>query len=536
MGLYDIFDGPEKRNLTIYIVGIMCYKFALETMTGCMSNIVLTRYKYNPADAWGVIVSVNYACQSIGSLLVAPLIKRWSTPRVLSISILLFGLLVLIVPILEGVTGGGNTGLGDEKNYREGSWPPMIIAFLFPAVGIFHGIVELIRRVIPRDIVGGDPIKLKKMDSTVHICYEVAGTSGALLSRYWIAYFNYGYSLALIPIFFTGASLIWSQIKLASEQADAEAGRPKLRRHSGSVFSEMAAIFKAFFWSVWVGLKLVCFNRSLAWLIPAYTLPLVLHRYLENVLFAHYANFGLSKGSYQQLLVSGSNFGELCGAFFVLMFSNAVPTPIPWLRLDAITLMIVWIFPFATPFANVEGWVWFLAAIMVFISFGWASGDVSLVAYVQSRLAKVEDIDPTVSPLGAVMAFLYVLYIIVFAIVNKVVGNIMDSYVKDLVKTLGSAKKWKPLVGLKATQDAMFWTGGVVMSVCAVIVLAATFIPRGSFALNPQVIDDHDDEAEIMASMGTDPQAAARARAEAEKDGKDGEGYARKDMIEAIVA
>ncbi len=33
--------------------------------------------------------------------------------------------------------------------------------------GIAYGMVELIRRVIPRDIVGGDLQKLRKMDSIV---------------------------------------------------------------------------------------------------------------------------------------------------------------------------------------------------------------------------------------------------------------------------------------------------------------------------------------------------------------------------------
>ena len=42
--------------------------------------------------------------------------------------------------------------------------------------------VELIRRVIPRDIVGGNVLKLRRMDATVHILYEVAGTAGAFAS------------------------------------------------------------------------------------------------------------------------------------------------------------------------------------------------------------------------------------------------------------------------------------------------------------------------------------------------------------------
>jgi hypothetical protein len=35
--------------------------------------------------------------------------------------------------------------------------------------GIAYGMVELIRRVIPRDIVGGNVQKLKKMDSLVRL-------------------------------------------------------------------------------------------------------------------------------------------------------------------------------------------------------------------------------------------------------------------------------------------------------------------------------------------------------------------------------
>jgi hypothetical protein len=34
--------------------------------------------------------------------------------------------------------------------------------------GIAYGMVELIRRVIPRDIVGGHVGKLKRMDAVVH--------------------------------------------------------------------------------------------------------------------------------------------------------------------------------------------------------------------------------------------------------------------------------------------------------------------------------------------------------------------------------
>jgi hypothetical protein len=56
---------------------------------------------------------------------------------------------------------------------------------LFPVYivsGIAYGMIELIRRVIPRDIVGGDIQRLRYMDAVVHVLYEVAGTIGAFTS------------------------------------------------------------------------------------------------------------------------------------------------------------------------------------------------------------------------------------------------------------------------------------------------------------------------------------------------------------------
>jgi hypothetical protein len=45
-------------------------------------------------------------------------------------------------------------------------------------------------------------------------------------------------------------------------------------------------------------------------------------------------------------MVGGSNFGELLGALTVALSKNYVPTPLPWLRLDALLLQIVWVLPF----------------------------------------------------------------------------------------------------------------------------------------------------------------------------------------------
>ncbi|KAJ7256432.1 hypothetical protein C8J57DRAFT_1344690, partial [Mycena rebaudengoi] len=112
-----------------------------------------------------------------------------------------------------------------------------------------------------------------------------------------------------------------------------------------------------------------------------------------------------------------------------------------------------------------------LAAIFIPISFGWAAGDVSLAAYSQSTLAKIESKD-----LGAVVAFLYYTYIVLYALLSAVLGNWVDAYLK----------KNKPIVGTVGSRGTQF-------TVISVVVLACTLVPRGSWAraLNPKIIHNN---------------------------------------------
>ncbi|CAF4103953.1 unnamed protein product [Rotaria sp. Silwood1] len=50
---------------------------------------------------------------------------------------------------------------------------------IYCITGIAYGIVELIRRIILRDIVGSDEEKIKRMNALVHVFYELVGVSGA---------------------------------------------------------------------------------------------------------------------------------------------------------------------------------------------------------------------------------------------------------------------------------------------------------------------------------------------------------------------
>jgi hypothetical protein len=74
-----------------------------------------------------------------------------------------------------------------------------------------------------------------------------------------------------------------------------------------------------------------------------------------------------------------------------------------------------------------------------------------------------------VSPLGAVMAFLYSGYIVLNAVLSTLLGRVIDRDYR--------------------TNDNIFTAltqvGGIQFSVGAVIIFASTFIPRGALALNP---------------------------------------------------
>ena len=127
-------------------------------------------------------------------------------------------------------------------------------------------------------------------------------------------------------------------------------------------------------------------------------------------------------------MVCGSNLGELFGALFVLFTTTAIPTPMPFLRFDALALLILWVLPFYSPMVQPHNatYAWKIAGMFIPISMGWAAGDVSLAAFIQASLAQMESADPQVSALGSVMAFLYSAYIITYAILGSLLGTYID--------------------------------------------------------------------------------------------------------------
>jgi MFS family permease len=89
-------------------------------------------------------------------------------------------------------------------------------------------------------------------------------------------------------------------------------------------------------------------------------------------------------------------------------------------------LLIVWYLPYWYPPTGRVRDAWMVAGTFIPVSFGWAAGDVSLAAYIQASLARIESRSTNVSPLGAVMAFLYSTYIVLYAIASPLLGRYLD--------------------------------------------------------------------------------------------------------------
>ncbi|KAF8473985.1 major facilitator superfamily domain-containing protein [Kalaharituber pfeilii] len=469
----------ERRNIAIYIIGIMFYKLGLEAFNGSITTLAVDRFEDQAFRKQGMLQGLNQACQCVGSILIAPLIKRFPTRSVLAAAVLTFGLLTALLMIVDASTGGKIKPAAQEKPHY-GTWNPDGLFPLYCASGITYGMVELIRRVIPRDIVGGDVNKLRRMDAIVHIFYEVAGTSGAIATTYLVLRLGNNYSFIVTPIFFTTACIVWSFITTLEFEKDLD-----LAQEDQNYFIQLVQGIKYFGLSVWVGAKIVFSNRKFIWLPLGYSVALYGHRYLESGIAPIIAKQIFKKSAYSQILVGGSNFGELLGAVIVFLLNDVVPTPIPWLRVDSLLLLIVWVIPFYSPPVGQVKYAWILAVIFMPVSFGWAAGDVSLAAYIQACLARRENESQHVSALGAVMAFLYSTYIVLYAILQPVLGR----YVDDEIKNGDGA------------HAALRNVAGVQFSVLCGILLLSTFIPRGALAVNPALLDGEKLEGEVPGDL-----------------------------------
>ncbi|KAK1752047.1 major facilitator superfamily domain-containing protein [Echria macrotheca] len=487
------FTAQERRNIIIYVAGIMMYKFGLEAFNGSIVALATNRYDYEsiqdhtPSRTFervGLLTGLNQACQCIGSILIAPLVKRYPTKNVISAAVAIFGLCSALLLILDAATGGTFMPVAYRTNHPKNEWSYYgkyntdAIIPLYCISGVAYGMVELIRRTIPRDIVGGDVQKLRRMDAIVHIFYEVTGTAGAFVTGLVIIP-TLGNNMAFIitPVCFGIAAIIWFFITELGFHRNKKAGAKKGPVYWKAAFKSLSLFGE----SIWVGAKILFSSRKFIWLVPGYAVALYAHRYLENSIAPQIARRYMGESAWAQIMVGGSNLGELLGAASVFLFTNVVHTPVPWLRLDALMLLIVWYIPFWRPPVGDVSQAWIVAATFAPISFGWAAGDVSLGAYIQASLTRLESKNRNVSSLGAVMAFLYSFYIVTYAILSTVLGRYLDAmYNKSGGNNGGSIR------------EGLVYTVGVQFTLVCVLVLAASFVPRGAWAFNPRMVSDED--------------------------------------------
>ncbi|CAF4075336.1 unnamed protein product, partial [Rotaria sordida] len=372
--IWYLFSGREKRNILIYMIGLMLYKFGLEAFNGSIVSLATNRYDRDAYDSGGsahtfekvgLLVGLNQACQCIGSILIAPIIKHWQTRIVLSISIFFFALCTALLMIIDAVTGGKIKPSYFRAMYENdysyyGNYQTNIIIPIYCITGITYGMIELIRRI--------------------------SGVTGALTT-----------GLVFIP-------------HISNDEFFEE--NQNIKRN---YFKSLINGFYLFGKSIYLGGKIIFTNRKYIWLIPCYSLEFYVHRYIENGIAPQIAKRYFQNSEWSQIIVAGSNFGEFLGAIFVFFLTKKIRSPIILLRLDCILLLIIWYIPFYKPSSISIKNVWIIALTFIPFGFGSASDDISLNAYIQSSLSKSKLKNKDISSLGSVMAFLYSSYIILYA-------------------------------------------------------------------------------------------------------------------------
>jgi len=501
---------PVTRSSVLLILATMAYKFAFESLSSAVGLFVLTRFADTGVTMLAVLVVLYGFLQSIGSSAVGQLsLRTHNLGRLLTSVLLSMAGLIAALLLLELFSGG------DRKHLA--SWNPWIIFPIYLLFGACVGMLEISRKILPRQILGSDAVELKSLNAKVHIFYEVSGTSGALLSTLLITYMGPIYSLFHLPPFFLlSAVLFWMTIPPPDNFMDLpELEGEKTMKQKFELKPFLQNLYfqlKTYCVNLKVGGKLVLGNRKYWWLVIVFVVPQVLHRLIENLLIPVFTKKVLNDGSLSGIIVGGSNFGELLGAFLVMQISRYVKNPLHYCRIDAVLLGLLWVFAFIPLFSKSIVVASSLIPLMVLVSGFWAAGDISLLAYVQSSFSLkktkvpsststshnvsrnatfqsqseqgtfanmskeeecsvVESFDPTGdeeedhdSPLTVVMGFLYACYAIIVALVAFGLGQWFDAFAKE-----GDIRQ------------GFFWIGGVLFSCLGGLIFLATFVPKSEY-------------------------------------------------------
>jgi hypothetical protein len=68
---WRVYSPKERRNIAIYIMGSMLYRFGLEILNGSIITLAIDRFSPDHAfEKLGVLTGVNQAMQCIGAILI----------------------------------------------------------------------------------------------------------------------------------------------------------------------------------------------------------------------------------------------------------------------------------------------------------------------------------------------------------------------------------------------------------------------------------------------------------------------------------
>lgn len=101
------------------------YKLGLESFNGSIVTLATDRFGGGSTfGKLGVLTGINQAMQVVGSIAIAPLMKRFPTRSVLSSAIIIFGLIVTLFLIIDAGTGGRIKATTSNNKVKYGSWNP----------------------------------------------------------------------------------------------------------------------------------------------------------------------------------------------------------------------------------------------------------------------------------------------------------------------------------------------------------------------------------------------------------------------------
>lgn len=167
------FTPIEKRDMLLYILGVMFFKFGSEAFNG---SVVALATKLFDATGMGgsfgrlgVLQGLNLGMRCFGSIMVPPLIRRFASRDILSAACAVLGLTVAFVLIVDAASGGRfRSGVEQERlTDHHGDFHPDVMIPVYAILGFSNGMIDLVRSLIPRDMVGGNVEKLQKLDSLV---------------------------------------------------------------------------------------------------------------------------------------------------------------------------------------------------------------------------------------------------------------------------------------------------------------------------------------------------------------------------------